>query len=166
MAVRIIGHTTVREEDGLAFSSRNARLSSDQRALAPHLAQAMRDAMEDLVGGEPPDAVLAAAQARLRAKGFVPDYLALVEPDTLHPFLKTGVARPGCSLPPNWATCECWTTWQFGCRVERRSSGAVLLTTFLHPLRQRKDNAAANKSPHCRHQPVAHPPSGCPLPAV
>jgi len=95
MAVRIIGHATVRENDGLAFSSRNARLSSDQRVLAPQLAQVMRDAARDLVSGALPDAVLAAAQTRLRATGFMPHYLVLVEPDTLRawPQNRRGEAR-------------------------------------------------------------------------
>jgi len=86
MAVRIVGHVTVREEDGLAFSSRNARLSSEERALAPRLAQTMWEAIHDMAAGELPDLVLAAAQVRLRTIGFKPDYLALVEPETLRPW--------------------------------------------------------------------------------
>lgn len=95
MDVRIIGHATVREEDGIAFSSRNARLSPQERALAPYLAQIMGDAVHDMADGRHPDTVLAAAQARLRTIGFVPDYLALVEPETLCPWPRdrSGEAR-------------------------------------------------------------------------
>ncbi|MBP0444103.1 pantoate--beta-alanine ligase [Roseomonas sp. SSH11] len=86
LPVRIIGHETVREEDGLAFSSRNQRLSPAQRALAPMLARVMREAITAMGRGAEPDAVLGQALAELLQAGFAPDYLALVEPATLRPW--------------------------------------------------------------------------------
>jgi pantoate--beta-alanine ligase len=86
LPLRIIGHPTVREEDGLAFSSRNQRLSPEQRALAPLLPRRMMAAIASMADGAPPDAVLAEAAAALRLAGFAPDYLALVEPGTLRPW--------------------------------------------------------------------------------
>lgn len=86
MRLRIISHATVREPDGLAFSSRNIRLSPAERALAPRLARRMREAIEAMGAGAPPPDVLAAATAALRTDGFAPDYLALVEPDTMRPW--------------------------------------------------------------------------------
>ena len=44
MPVRIIGHPTARETDGLAMSSRNVRLNPAQRAAAPILNAALTDA--------------------------------------------------------------------------------------------------------------------------
>jgi pantoate--beta-alanine ligase len=95
MRLRIIGHPTVREADELAFSSRNQRLSPGQRALAPLLPRCMKEAIAAMADGAAPDAVLAEATARLRAAGFKPDYLALVEPATLRPWPPgaTGEAR-------------------------------------------------------------------------
>ncbi|WP_043832648.1 pantoate--beta-alanine ligase [Muricoccus aerilatus] len=86
MAVEIVGHPTVREADGLACSSRNVRLSPAERALAPQLAQEMRAAVERMAGGAAPGPVLAAAGARLGAAGFAPEYMVLVEPETLRPW--------------------------------------------------------------------------------
>lgn len=43
---------TVREEDGLAMSSRNARLTKSERELAPQLHATMRDAAEKIKAGE------------------------------------------------------------------------------------------------------------------
>lgn len=86
MTVRIVGHPIVRDGDGLALSSRNARLSPEERVLAPRLAQEMRTVVENLAAGAAPSLELASALARLRAIGIAPDYLALVEPDTLRPW--------------------------------------------------------------------------------
>ncbi|WP_338661599.1 pantoate--beta-alanine ligase [Pararoseomonas sp. SCSIO 73927] len=93
MPIRVVGHPTVREGDGLAFSSRNARLSSEERALAPILAREVRGAIAAMEGGEAPEPALEAALARLRAAGFAPDYLALVEPETLRPWPAGGAGE-------------------------------------------------------------------------
>ena len=67
----IIGGPTARAEDGLALSSRNAYLTEAERAVAPALNRALRDAAEALRAGGRVDAVEAAALASIRAAGFV-----------------------------------------------------------------------------------------------
>jgi pantoate--beta-alanine ligase len=85
--IDIVGAPIVREDDGLAMSSRNRRLDAAERAASLCLARAL-DTVEGLVAaGERDAAVLVAAataeiarEPRARA-----DYVALVDPDTLTP---------------------------------------------------------------------------------
>ncbi|WP_298215357.1 pantoate--beta-alanine ligase [Acidocella sp.] len=85
LPVRIEPVPTVREADGLAMSSRNRYLSPEERATAPGFYAALREVAADLAAGAPVEATLAAARDRLIAQGMLPDYLALVQAETLEP---------------------------------------------------------------------------------
>ncbi len=50
--VELVSVPTVREEDGLAKSSRNVRLTKEERANAVHLYQALREGNKLVVNGE------------------------------------------------------------------------------------------------------------------
>jgi pantoate--beta-alanine ligase len=50
-SLELVAHPTVREADGLAMSSRNRRLSAEERALAPQLYRVLSRAQEQLQQG-------------------------------------------------------------------------------------------------------------------
>ena len=84
--IEVTGCPTVREADGLAMSSRNARLSPPDRAAAPALYAALTHAAQRLRGGEDPAPVLDAAREEILAGGFARvEYLDLRHPQTLTP---------------------------------------------------------------------------------
>ena len=86
IGVEIVGVPTVRDADGLALSSRNARLSVEDRAGALALPRALEQARTAILGGRPIDTVLGDARDTLTQAGFSRiDYVALVDAETLEP---------------------------------------------------------------------------------
>jgi pantoate--beta-alanine ligase len=88
--VRIVGVPTVREPDGLALSSRNLRLSAEERTLAPCLYAALQRAAASVEEGAAnateiarDAATLIPADERLRL-----EYLELVDPEDFQPVTK------------------------------------------------------------------------------
>lgn len=77
---------TVREEDGLALSSRNAYLSEDERGGAAALPRALEYARAAILDGTPVRLALDTSRKSLVEAGFSRiDYFALVESATLEP---------------------------------------------------------------------------------
>lgn len=83
LSVRIAGCATVRDEDGLALSSRNAYLSPQERRVAPALHAALLSAAGAIASGGMTSTVLAEARQRLTDAGFDVDYLELRNAETL-----------------------------------------------------------------------------------
>jgi pantoate--beta-alanine ligase len=80
LGVDVVGAPTVREEDGLALSSRNRYLDAEQRQQAVALSRALRAAQLSERYG--PEVALAEARAELRAApGVDLDYLVVVDPE-------------------------------------------------------------------------------------
>jgi pantoate--beta-alanine ligase len=82
--VELVVMPTVREPDGLALSSRNVRLSGDERRRAVALSRGLR-AAETAVGAGERDAARITAAARAAMDDVEPEYLALVDPDSFAP---------------------------------------------------------------------------------
>ena len=83
--VQIVPGSIVREEDGLALSSRNGYLSAAERKTAPILHQVLSEAAAALANGEGCDAATSAGRFKLEGKGFRVDYVAVRDPETLAP---------------------------------------------------------------------------------
>jgi len=84
--LEVVGVPTVREEDGLALSSRNVYLSPETRKKASVLYRAllaMREAARS--GGGVAEALEAGEKVLKEVPEFRPDYLAIVHPETLLP---------------------------------------------------------------------------------
>ncbi|PXA86038.1 pantoate--beta-alanine ligase [Nostoc sp. 3335mG] len=94
LTLEIVGVPTVRDDQGLALSSRNAYLTEDELARARTLPRALGEAAAAIGRGEPVAGALAAAIARLAEAGFDPiDYVSLRDAETLAP-IETLVDRP------------------------------------------------------------------------
>lgn len=84
--VRIEGVPTVREDDGLALSSRNAHLTAAERVRAPELYACLTDIASALARGETDRAGLVfAARERLTEAGFRPGYIEIRRSGDLSP---------------------------------------------------------------------------------
>jgi pantoate ligase/cytidylate kinase len=83
----IVPCPTVREADGLAYSSRNRYLSAVERQVAASLYRALRRGYDHWQAGDPSaEGILAAARAELeRTPELRVQYLELVDPQTLQP---------------------------------------------------------------------------------
>ncbi len=111
MPLTILPHPTVREEDGLALSSRNRYLSKEQRVAAASfpqaLARARSRAIED--GSVTAGALLAQVRQDLTAAGIEPEYVDVASESDLQPVLpETYVAA--LSQPRIFAAARAGTT--------------------------------------------------------
>ena len=83
LPIEIIGVDTIREDSGLAMSSRNGYLTATEKAAAPALKIAIDAMAKGIKQGESIDAVTEQAKASLVAAGFTPDYLEIRHAHTL-----------------------------------------------------------------------------------
>ncbi len=87
LAIDIEVLPTIREDSGLAMSSRNVYLTEAQRQAAPFFHQALSDTERDMLAGERDGAKLLAKLERRLKKipGFKPQYWALADAKNLQP---------------------------------------------------------------------------------
>lgn len=84
MPIQIVGVPTVRENSGLAMSSRNGLLTAEERTVAPLLAEVMTTiASQVSVDEQANQALITQATTQLNAAGFNTDAIDIVDADTL-----------------------------------------------------------------------------------
>ena len=95
LGVKVIGSKTVRERDGLAMSSRNVYLSTEERRAAPELYRTMKECAKRLRGGEAIEPVMERGAKQITNAGFNVDYLEVRHAETLAPItsIKDGPLR-------------------------------------------------------------------------
>ncbi len=78
LPVEILAHETVRDADGLALSSRNRFLSTQERAEAPQLYGLLQQVRDTIIGGQDDSAAVESrAMQMLRDRDWDPDYVAV-----------------------------------------------------------------------------------------
>jgi pantoate--beta-alanine ligase len=86
LPIEIIAAPIVRDEDGLALSSRNQYLSAEERQRAPALHRCLQAARQRILAGDRHwRDIESAAVDSLRLAGFVPDYFAIRSAGNLDP---------------------------------------------------------------------------------
>jgi pantoate--beta-alanine ligase len=85
MPTRLHRCPILREPDGLAMSSRNIRLTPEQRQKATAIYKALQSIREGWVGAEPVSALITAATRSLETAGFRVDYVSIADATTLEP---------------------------------------------------------------------------------
>jgi pantoate--beta-alanine ligase len=85
VAIRV--RPTVREQDGLAMSSRNVYLSAYERRIAPLLSQALRSGRQMILDGMDDTAAIERIMRQTveQAPAIHVEYLAICDPDSLEP---------------------------------------------------------------------------------
>jgi pantoate--beta-alanine ligase len=84
LKVDIVGVPTVRENDGLALSSRNVYLSPAERAAAPVLYRTLKESAARIAEGEQIARVTSEGWLAIEAAGFAVDYFEARHAETLH----------------------------------------------------------------------------------
>jgi pantoate--beta-alanine ligase len=82
--VEIVPCPIVREKDGLAMSSRNRRLSQEERSIAPLIHIVLMEVVKQ-AGKTPVEELKNWAVGQLSGGGFVVDYFEIASNDTLQP---------------------------------------------------------------------------------
>ncbi|MFC1618519.1 pantoate--beta-alanine ligase [Candidatus Neomarinimicrobiota bacterium] len=77
----------IREPDGLALSSRNHRLPDEDRIRAPRLKAALDRVRSGLLAGGESPSILQSEREALESDGFIVDYLAAVDSESLEPVI-------------------------------------------------------------------------------
>ena len=85
LPVTVVGEPTVREDDGLAMSSRNIHLNPEARAQATSIKQAIDQALDRSTSTDSPNDIVEQVTNDIQRSGGTVDYVAVVDRLTLEP---------------------------------------------------------------------------------
>lgn len=103
MDLQLVMCPIVREPDGLAMSSRNRRLSDEQKRRATVLYRTLMAARDAYRAGRPAKEIEREAWQRIADAGLRPEYFALVDGDTLLPVEPATAHRSVVAITAAWA---------------------------------------------------------------
>lgn len=103
LPVQIIQSPTVREESGLAMSSRNVRLTPEWKHNAPAIYAALTQGKDRLLQGVHPREVEETVIGQLTDAGFRVEYATVVSPDTLQPLDRITASSSALFCVAAWA---------------------------------------------------------------
>jgi pantoate--beta-alanine ligase len=83
LTIEVVGIPTVRDEDGMALSSRNRYLSKHERHQSASIHRSLQQAAEKIRNGTDPQVATRAASRSLMTLGFKVDYVTLRNAETL-----------------------------------------------------------------------------------
>jgi pantoate--beta-alanine ligase len=100
LPITVIGVPTVRDDDGMALSSRNRYLSKHERHQSASIHRTLQQAAEKIRNGTDPQSATRAASRSLMTLGFKVDYVTLRNAETLA--LPQSLAEPLRLLAAAW----------------------------------------------------------------
>ncbi len=83
IGTEVVGCPIVREEDGLALSSRNTYLSTEERQKALSISKALLSVERDVASGRTPEEIKTRVGKEIEQAGGIIDYVEMVNPFTL-----------------------------------------------------------------------------------
>lgn len=99
LPVTVRSGDTVRDRDGLALSSRNAQLTAADREAALSLIRSLTAARAAVAAGTSDVAdLVSVARTTLVSAGAVPEYWAVVDPETFEPLEKVDPSAPALAI--------------------------------------------------------------------
>ncbi|HBG71682.1 MAG: pantoate--beta-alanine ligase [Bacteroidetes bacterium GWF2_43_63] len=100
--INIKGMPIVREDDGLAMSSRNSRLSEEEREMAPLIYEVLKRSKQ-LIQEFQPDEVCRHCERMLAGSGMIePEYFIIADAQTLQPLQKKEDAKHAMAFVAAW----------------------------------------------------------------
>ena len=85
LGAKVVACPIIRENNGLAMSSRNLRLSDEERQVAGRIFEVLKEGARQVMAGQQIHRAQVWALEEMKKVGFRPEYYEFIEPDSLSP---------------------------------------------------------------------------------